>query len=258
MPQFILETAPALTHERAAEIAASWGSYQRDGDPGAIFYTFPGNRAPDWTEADRAAALAYCDSRLSIARGRLTAEAHAAGADFDPTADAQDAAEDVADLEALRRYIVGVGRTAFDDLDEFAQGFIEAAFFCNVDDFESRRDWSTPFNQERLAAGEFGGAIPHDASTADIDPASLEAVKALCDEFQRKAGTLLAAAYMRPDYDAAQAGRDLYFTRAGHGVGYWDRPQLGDTLGTALSEAAGRAEISLSFDAESGVTFHDV
>lgn len=47
-------------------------------------------------------------------------------------------------------------------------------------------------------------------------------------------------------YDETQAGRDLYYTRAGHGVGYWDREALeADGLGERLSNAAGRGEINL-------------
>lgn len=247
MPEFILETAPALTHERAAAIAASWGSYQRDGDAGAVFYAFTGKGPlPDDL---RAAALAYCDRCISIARDR----AEETGAAHD-AAKVRDAA-DLRDLEALRRYIAGAGKTAFDDLDEFAQGFIEAAFFCNASPVYDSEEWDSEDCQRDGEAGTRDGDIPGDASTADIDPASLEDVKALCDEFQARAASLLGGAYLRPDYGPTEAGRDLYYTRAGHGVGYWDRPELGETLGTALSEAAGRAEICLSFDAESGVTF---
>jgi hypothetical protein len=49
------------------------------------------------------------------------------------------------------------------------------------------------------------------------------------------------------EYDDSQAGRDLYFTYAGHGVGYWDRDQLdSDNLGNRLSDACGRGEINLT------------
>lgn len=247
MPEFILNTAPALSHERAAAIAASWGSYQRDGDAGAVFYAFTGTGPlPDDL---RAAALAYCDRCISIARDR----AEETGAAHDAAKVRDDA--DLRDLEALRRYIAGAGKTAFDDLDEFAQGFIEAAFFCSTSPAYDRDEWDSEDCQREGEAGTRDGDIPGDASTADIDPASLEAVKALCDEFQREAAPLLAAAYEIEGYGPTEAGRDFYYTRAGHGVGYWSRAELGEPLGTALSEAAGRGEISLAFDAASGVTF---
>lgn len=52
-----------ISHDEAARIAADWGSLIRSGDPGAIFDTFPANgRPPEWSRADRAAALAYCDN----------------------------------------------------------------------------------------------------------------------------------------------------------------------------------------------------
>lgn len=44
------------------------------------------------------------------------------------------------------------------------------------------------------------------------------------------------------DYTAEQAGRDYWFTRNGHGVGFWDS-DLGD-VGDLLSNAAGRTEIN--------------
>lgn len=77
----------------------------RAGDPGAIFYTFPGgDSAPDWGPHDRAAALAYCDSCLAIARGRE---------DDGEEEEEGEAARDVAELESLRAYIVA-GASSFD------------------------------------------------------------------------------------------------------------------------------------------------
>lgn len=246
MPEFILNNRPALTHARAAEIAAAWGSYMNAGDPGAIFYTFPADgTAPKWDENDRAAALSYCDSCLWQARR----------AGSGPT-DAAAVAKDVADLEALRRYIEG--DSAFAQLDQFAQGFVEAAFFCNVCPTYAKQDWGFPECQQAGIDGTRGGDLPSDATTADIDPASLEAVKALCQKFQNDAAPLLAAALLRKGYDSTQAGRDLYFTRAGHATGYWARSEFSEKLAESLTEAAGRAEILLSYDAESGVIFEDV
>lgn len=43
-------------------------------------------------------------------------------------------------------------------------------------------------------------------------------------------------------YTPDSAGHDLYFTQAGHGVGFWSR-DLGD-VGDALSKACGRREFS--------------
>ena len=47
----------------------------------------------------------------------------------------------------------------------------------------------------------------------------------------------LTAAYEHPGYGPREAGRDLWFTRQRHGVGYWDR-RLPRPLGQALTDAA--------------------
>lgn len=102
------------------------------------------------------------------------------------------------------------------DLDPFAQGYIEALFFTE---------------EESLAeqCGEDGGAAPYSQSAvkgfSDLAPCALASIIADCEAFQRDNATTLAEAYTR-DYDAEQAGRDYWFTRNGHGVGFWDRKEL--------------------------------
>lgn len=160
----------------------------------------------------------------------------------------------------------------WESLDAFTKGFIEAAFFSEV----STLDPSDFFQQEEPN----DGSVPSVAGPAEIDRDSMVAIKNFCDEFQRRAAAVLSEAY-ESDYDETQAGRDLYFTRAGHGVGYWSRDELsrprdaeevqrlqsimraeGTTpaewsrlndqvkalradIGARLSELAGRGEISL-------------
>lgn len=56
------------------------------------------------------------------------------------------------------------------------------------------------------------------------------------------------------DYDHTQAGRDLWFTRQGHGVGFWDRG-LG-MVGDDLSDAArsfGEVHVFINDDGLIGV-----
>lgn len=102
-------------------------------------------------------------------------------------------------------------------LDAFTQGFIEAAFFCEV----STLDPDEFFQQEEPNDGN----VPSNAGPAEIDRDSFVRIKNFCDEFQQRAAAALAEAYAL-DYDETQAGRDLYFTRAGHGVGFWSRDEL--------------------------------
>lgn len=130
-------------------------------------------------------------------------------------------------------------------LDTFTKGFIEAAFFSENSHMDADEFFS-PEGQHKVTEGQSDGNIPDDSSVADIDSDSFVLIKNFCDEFQARAADLLKLAYER-GYDESQAGRDLYFTRAGHGVGYWDRDVLeSDGLGNKLSEAAGRGEINLT------------
>lgn len=170
--------------------------------------------------------------------------------------------------------------TAWLALDDFAKGFIEAALFCETCSGLDSSEFFGAEAQEDIAQGRADGNIPSDAGVADIDPESLARVAAFCREFQGCAAALLTAAYERNGYDESQAGRDLYYTRAGHGVGYWERKALESdsaeyedltrqmieagansaawnaacakrfaiaeqSLGNRLTEAAGRGEIYL-------------
>jgi hypothetical protein len=48
---------------------------------------------------------------------------------------------------------------------------------------------------------------------------------------------MLQKAYTSHNYDVEKAGRDFWYTRNGHGVGYWDRG-LDKAVAKSLSEAA--------------------
>lgn len=99
------------------------------------------------------------------------------------------------------------------DLDAFTQGYIEALFFTSDEELRSR-----------VGAIEDGRADdPYGFS--DLAPETLERIMTDCAAFQRDNAATLEEAYRR-DYDAAQAGRDYWFTRNGHGVGFWDRDAL--------------------------------
>lgn len=114
---------------------------------------------------------------------------------------------------------------SFNALDAFTQGYIEAMFFT---------DTGTGDDEDL-----------EDATVADLSPEALETIKADCAAFQAKAAALLEEAYGR-DYTEEQAGRDFWFTRNGHGVGFWDRTDLeeGD-LGDRLSDMCRHSEVYL-------------
>lgn len=106
----------------------------------------------------------------------------------------------------------------FDELDPLHRGYVEAMFFTETGDADD---------------GDL-----EDATFAELAPESLVRIMEDCDRFRRLAAPLLERAYER-DYDEEQAGRDFWFTRNGHGVGFWDRDELtSDTLGDDLSAVA--------------------
>lgn len=113
-------------------------------------------------------------------------------------------------IEAVKRVDLG-----FCDLDAFAQGYIEAMFFTECEP-GTDADSHDPETQSALH-GECG--------FADLAPEALAHIVAQCAAFQRDSAPLLEKAVVR-DYDSAQAGRDFWFTRNGHGVGFWDREEL--------------------------------
>lgn len=108
----------------------------------------------------------------------------------------------------------------FNELDSFTQGYIAALFWTE---------------EERLAEEGCENAGP-----GDMLPDFLKKCVADCARFQTENADDLEAATER-GRDAECCGHDFWLTRNGHGVGFWDRPELeaGD-LGESLSEAARR------------------
>jgi hypothetical protein len=100
------------------------------------------------------------------------------------------------------------GARTYASLSSFEQGYIEAAFFT-----------STGPDNEAEGLGE-------GSSFGELAPSAIDRIKADCAAFEALAADLLALAYATDEYDATQAGRDFWFTRNGHGVGFWDREQL--------------------------------
>lgn len=67
----------------------------------------------------------------------------------------------------------------------------------------------------------------------ELSADALEAARMDCARFMDVCPLLLKAAMLSGvDYDHTQAGRDLWFSRQGHGVGFWDRGlgPIGDSL----------------------------
>ena len=100
------------------------------------------------------------------------------------------------------------------ELDTFTAAYIECIYFTETGD------------------GDQPG------SEVEMSAELIASIKAECAEWQATNAALLARAYDCVGYDETRAGHDFWYTRNGHGVGFWCRDELGDELGEALSEAA--------------------
>jgi hypothetical protein len=130
---------------------------------------------------------------------------------------------------------------AFNALDSFTQGYIEAMFFTEEDRLceESQGDHEMPsvaVNLETMESRFVGG---NSVSFADLAPSALALMIADCATFQNANAELLDRAYQLGEaqacYDDTCAGRDFWYSRNGHGVGFWDRGlgEVGDNLDKA-------------------------
>lgn len=104
-----------------------------------------------------------------------------------------------------------IGVIQWADLDQFTSGYIEALFFAPSSDEIDNLGFS------------------------DLAPETLQTIIADCLAFQTGNAETLARVY-QGDYSPRRAGVDFWFTRNGHGAGFWDR-DLGDD-GQALTDAA--------------------
>jgi hypothetical protein len=103
-------------------------------------------------------------------------------------------------------------------IDRFIQGYITCALWSSTD--ESREDGGDPLDDNY--------------SIEDIAPETLAKMEADCNAFVL--ANLDDLMEYNEERDAAHAGHDFWFTRNGHGAGFWDRG-LGE-LGERLSKAA--------------------
>lgn len=113
--------------------------------------------------------------------------------------------------EQVRDGFKGVMR--WSDLPEGVRGYLEAAFFTDADNPDT--DGHASYCENHCAP-----------SFGDLAPESLAQAVADWEAFSTAARELLEAAYQREGYSEIQAGRDFWYTRNGHGVGFWDRDAL--------------------------------
>ena len=103
----------------------------------------------------------------------------------------------------MPEFVMPKGRNyrRFDNLDNFTQGYVRAAFFT-ID--------------EEL----------NDKTFDDLDGTTLARFVKDSEHFQGANASILALAYASSGYSEERAGIDFWFTRNGHGAGYWDREEL--------------------------------
>ena len=106
-----------------------------------------------------------------------------------------------------------------DRLPDFCRGYLEAAFFTGV-----------------CADTGDGESIEIDGlGLGNLDPGALDSMVADCVRFIIANRETLDRVTAGGAYGLEAAGRDFWFTRNGHGVGFWDRGlgDDGETLSTA-------------------------
>lgn len=85
-------------------------------------------------------------------------------------------------------------------LSDFTRGYLEAALFSTTDNSDDNG----------------GDPLDDNYGIADFAPEAIESATRDCERFQRENAASLEG------FDDAEAGADFWFTRCGHGVGFWD------------------------------------
>jgi hypothetical protein len=116
-------------------------------------------------------------------------------------------------------------------LDEFTQGYLNAALFTSHDDRDEPK-------------GEF---LADSFNFEDFADKTMEAIIADCKKFQTDNAELLNDDNC-PNYcDSleSQAGHDFWLTRCGHGAGFWDGDWINDSGDTLTKSAHSFKEMEL-------------
>ena len=94
----------------------------------------------------------------------------------------------------------------FDELEPLTQGYVEALFFTSEDELGT-------------------------AAFSDLAPRTLARIIRDCTAFRAAAGPLI-------DGEEERAGRDFWFTRNGHGVGFWEAGRWPEPAADTLDRLA--------------------
>lgn len=112
-------------------------------------------------------------------------------------------------------------------LDEFTQAYLECALWAETDQSNDQG----------------GDPLDKNFTIDDIDPKSLKEAIFDCKQFQKENMEDI-------DSNFEQAGRDFWFTRNDHGVGFWDGdwPEPAATRLTKTSKQFGNVDICVGYD----------
>jgi len=117
-----------------------------------------------------------------------------------------------------------------DMMDEFTRAYMEAILFAESDDA--------------------GNPLEYNYDVTDFSAEALRRIKKDCDAFQQQVDFNDTRYTVDTAPVLVKAGHDFWFTRAGHGTGFWDGDwpeQIGEEL-TALSEKFGNVDIYVGDD----------
>lgn len=119
------------------------------------------------------------------------------------------------------------GKHAYYKLSTFAQGYVEAMFFTNGDTGDDNEFLLNELGVEKLTRE----AVKDIAADCDAFLSKIMPDGRFCRQWLDEIAGQAA-------YDDERAGHDFWFTRQGHGVGYWDREELHEEQKLALSDLA--------------------
>lgn len=125
--------------------------------------------------------------------------------------------------------MTGKDSPEFAALDDFTQAYIEAAFFTEEERLTEEMGEERPavlINAGTLESRFYKDSVP---SFEMLAPETLAAMIADCAKFQTDNDLTIRQALHKGqgtirlmDNDHARAGADFWFTRNGHGCGFWD------------------------------------
>lgn len=123
------------------------------------------------------------------------------------------------------------------DLDDFVRGYVECGLFCSSISEDDDRSLSDEYSVDDIDTDDLAAIRADLASWAQTNGTDLGAY---CDAVGDWSGPTDSLGHSR--YSAAErAGHDLWYSRGGHGVGFWAREDEGipKALGERLHAAAG-------------------